>query len=223
MNNMDLVAIGAKLGLYFVPFLFALCFHEYAHGVVAHWLGDDTAKHAGRLSMNPLSHSDLLGTWILPIAAILFGLPFFGWGKPVPVNERNLRSRKWGMFYVAFAGPLSNVFLALVGTVLLAFAMVYATRTGGGEMYITFLTVFLQINMFLAIFNMIPIHPLDGGKVVAPFLPYEWNRWLEENEGILGIALIMFIFTAGRVLAVPVGIAVSHLYSLSQTLASAIG
>lgn len=222
MNNMDFIAIGAKLGLYFVPFLFALCFHEYAHGVVAHWLGDDTAKNAGRLSMNPLSHSDPLGTWALPIMSILLGLPFFGWGRPVPVNERNLNNRRWGMFFVAFAGPLSNIFLAVVGTFLLAIAMVYAQRSGGGEMYITFLTVFLQINMFLAIFNLIPIHPLDGGKVIAPFLPLEWNRWLEENEGILGIALVMFIFTAGSILAIPVGFAVSHLYSLSQAIAVAI-
>lgn len=222
MQNLDFIELGAKLGLYFVPFLFALCFHEYAHGMVAHWLGDDTARITGRLSMNPLVHSDPIGTWVLPIAAILFGLPFFGWGKPVPVNERNLRPRKWGMFLVSLAGPLSNIFLALVGTVLMAFALAHVTRTGSGDIYITFLRVFMGINMFLAVFNLIPIHPLDGGKVIAPFLPYEWNRWLEENEGVLGMALMMFIFTAGSLLAVPVTYAVSYLMELSQALASVI-
>lgn len=222
MQNIDLIEIGAKLGLYFVPFLFALCFHEYAHGIVARWLGDDTALMAGRLTMNPLAHSDPIGTFVLPIAAILFNLPFFGWGRPVPVNERNLRARKWGMFFVSLAGPLSNVFLALVATVLMAFALVYATKTGTGDIYISFLRIFMSINMFLAVFNLIPIHPLDGGKVIAPFLPYEWNRWLEENEGILGMALLMFIFTAGSMLAVPVGFAVSGLMELSQALASVI-
>src|SRR3989344_1655396 len=132
MNQFDLIELGAKLGMFFVPFLFALCFHEFAHGMVAKWKGDNTAQLAGRLTMNPLAHADPLGTWILPIAAIVLSSPFFfGWARPVPVNERNLRRPKQEMFWVAIAGPLSNLFLAAVGTVLLAFVYVYF-RGGNG-------------------------------------------------------------------------------------------
>jgi Zn-dependent protease len=116
MNHFDLVEFGAKLGIFFVPFLFALCFHEFAHGLVAKWLGDNTAEMAGRLSLNPMVHADPVGTWILPIVSIALNSPFFfGWAKPVPVNSRNLKHRM-DMFWVSLAGPLSNVFLALVST-----------------------------------------------------------------------------------------------------------
>ena len=102
--------------IFFVPFLFALCFHEYAHGWVAKLRGDNTAQTMGRLTMNPLVHMDLVGTLILPMMAILnpgMGI-FFGWAKPVPVNERNLKNPRIDMFWIALAGPASNLFLAAV-------------------------------------------------------------------------------------------------------------
>jgi Zn-dependent protease len=223
MDNLDLMKILADLGIFFVPFLFALCFHEYAHGLVARWRGDNTALMMGRLTMNPIAHADPLGTFVLPIAAIAFHSPFFfGWAKPVPVNERNLKGKN-DMFWVALAGPMSNVLLSLIGTVLLAF--VYAHFRGGpaGDAYVRLLETFLMINMFLAIFNLIPIHPLDGGKVLAPFLPVSWNLWLENNQGTLNMALLIFLMLAGRVLAVPVYFASEHLRQLAISLAMTMG
>ena len=96
---MDIVEIGGKLAIFFVPFLFALCFHEFAHGLVAKWRGDNTAEQMGRLTLNPMAHADIVGTFILPISAIVFGIPlFFGWAKPVPVNTRNLKNIRTDMF-----------------------------------------------------------------------------------------------------------------------------
>jgi Zn-dependent protease len=223
MDNLDLMKILADLGIFFVPFLFALCFHEYAHGLVARWRGDNTALMMGRLTMNPLAHADPLGTFVLPIAAIAFHSPFFfGWAKPVPVNERNLKGKN-DMFWVALAGPLSNILLSLIGTVLLA--VVYAHFRGGpaGDAYVRLLETFLMINMFLAIFNLIPIHPLDGGKVLAPFLPASWNIWLENNQGTLNMALLLLLMLGGRVLAMPVYFASEHLRQLAISLAMAMG
>lgn len=223
MNNLDLMKILADLGIFFVPFLFALCFHEFAHGMVAKWRGDNTAKMMGRLTMNPFAHADPLGTFILPIAAIALKSPFFfGWAKPVPVNERNLKGKN-DMFWVALAGPASNLLLGLVGTVLLAFVYAHFRGGAGGEAYVRLLETFLMINMFLAIFNLIPIHPLDGGKVLAPFLPASWNIWLENNQGTLNMGLLIFLMLAGRVLAVPVYFAAEHLRQLAISLAVAIG
>lgn len=224
MNNLDLMKTLADLGVYFVPFLFALCFHEYAHGLVARWRGDNTALMMGRLTMNPISHADPLGTFVLPIAAIAFHSPFFfGWAKPVPVNERNLKGKN-DMFWVALAGPMSNILLGLVGAVLLALVYVQFGEHGAeGSAYRRLLMAFLSVNMFLALFNLIPIHPLDGGKVLAPFLPASWNIWLENNQGTLNIGLLMFLMLAGGILAVPVNIATGLLIFLAKNLAGAIG
>src|SRR4051812_37021584 len=123
---MDLIETGAMLGVYFVPFLFALCVHEFAHGWVAKLRGDRTAEMSGRLTLNPMAHADPIGTWILPIAAVLMHSNFFfGWGKPVPVVSRNLKKPRWDVFWVAIAGPASNMIMALVATVGLGFAVVY--------------------------------------------------------------------------------------------------
>ena len=123
---MDIVDIGGKLALFYVPFLFALCFHEFAHGQVAKWRGDNTAERLGRLTMNPLAHMDLIGTFLLPVGAIVFGIPiFFGWAKPVPVDSRNLKNVRSDMFWIALAGPLSNVLLAIIATAFMFFAYRY--------------------------------------------------------------------------------------------------
>src|SRR5688572_7846497 len=126
MGDFNMIEVLGKLGIQFVPFLFALCFHEFAHGYVAKKKGDNTAELMGRLSLNPFVHSDLIGTFILPIAGILAGIGgmngghgfIFGWAKPVPVNARNLARPKEDMFWIAFAGPLSNLLLAAISTVI---------------------------------------------------------------------------------------------------------
>jgi Zn-dependent protease len=175
--------------------LLALCFHEYCHGWVANKLGDPTAKLMGRLTMNPLAHADPLGTVVLPLAAIFMHIPFFGWAKPVPVNERNLKNKS-GMFWVALAGPGSNVFLATVSALVLA----AIARFGGVEAFLRARDVgsqFVIINLSLAFFNLIPIHPLDGGKIFGHFLPDQWNRKLEEMQGILSLLLLVVFLTGG--------------------------
>lgn len=219
MNDFDLLEIAAKLGMFFVPFLFALCFHEFAHGLVAKWRGDNTAQMMGRLTMNPFAHADLLGTWILPIAAIALNSPFFfGWANPVPVNERNLKRPRQDMFWVALAGPASNVLLALIGTVLLGFVYGHFRGDPSGTAYVRLLESFLVVNLFLAVFNLIPIHPLDGGKVLAPFLPASWNIWLEQNQSTLNMFLLMFLLIAGGTLAVPVYFLVDILRHLAFSI-----
>lgn len=223
MNNFNMVEFGARLGIFFVPFLFALCFHEFAHGLVAKWLGDRTAEQSGRLTLNPMAHADPIGTWTLPILAVLLNSPFFfGWAKPVPVNSRNLKNPARDMFWVALAGPMSNILLALVATVGLGVVLAYSGRMHISAALIQMLQTFLQINLFLAAFNLIPIHPLDGGKVLEPFLPLKWNIWLLENQGQLSMGLMVFLLLAGPVLAVPLIWAAGHLMSISELIARAL-
>jgi Zn-dependent protease len=203
---MDLMEIGAKVSIYFIPFLFALCFHEWAHGMVAKMRGDNTAEMMGRLTLNPIPHMDILGTLVLPIAAIAFSSPiFFGWAKPVPVNERNLKNPRTDMFWIALAGPLSNVFLAIIGAFTMGLVGRYFMDLASAKALLNILNVFVLTNLFLAIFNIIPLHPLDGGKVLARFLPNQWNYKLEQNEHITSMILMMLVLTGMlRVLAVPV-------------------
>src|ERR1700678_4514201 len=104
----------------FIPFLFALCAHEFSHGWVANKLGDPTARLMGRLTLNPMAHADPFGTILLPLLAIFFHTPFFGWAKPVPVNSRNLKNERVGLFWIALAGPGSNMIMALLGALLQA-------------------------------------------------------------------------------------------------------
>jgi Zn-dependent protease len=203
---MDILTIGAKVAVYYVPFLFALCFHEWAHGMVARMRGDNTAEMMGRLTLNPIAHMDMIGTVALPLFAIVTGIPtFFGWAKPVPVNNRNLKRPRIDLFWIALAGPLSNVFLAVVATLIIGiiarqFAHIPIMRD---SIYV--LNIFIMTNLFLAIFNLIPIHPLDGGKVLARFLPDSLNRKLEENEQVLSLVLFALIMTGAlRILAQPV-------------------
>jgi len=206
--HFDLMEILPKVLITFVPFLFALCFHEYAHGWVAQMRGDNTAKMMGRLTMNPLVHMDFIGTFVLPMMAILFpGGIFFGWAKPVPVNERNLKNPRVDMFWIALAGPVSNIFLALVSTFLLWVLKHYFTGSEYFRPLAEILVLFMGINLYLAFFNLIPMHPLDGGKVLARFLPASVNYKLEQNEHITSMVLLVLILMgAVSFLAIPVEI-----------------
>lgn len=206
MGKLDIVEIGGKLALFYVPFLFALCFHEFAHGWVAKMRGDRTAEQMGRLTMNPMAHADLIGTFLLPVSAIIFGIPiFFGWAKPVPVNTRNLRNIRTDMFWIALAGPASNILLAVLATGFMFFAVRFGFLGDYTKQVFTLTQMFILTNIFLAIFNILPLHPLDGGKVLARFLPASINYKLEQNEQTTGLILMVLVFTGAlQILRVPV-------------------
>ncbi len=204
MGDFNLIEVLGNLGIKYVPFLFALCFHEFAHAYVAKMKGDNTADMMGRLTMNPFVHADLLGTFILPIAGILAGVGgmnggggfIFGWAKPVPVNERNLRQPRTDMSWVAAAGPLSNLLLGFIATFLYVLCGIFIQGDTASAVK-AMLGNFIVINVLLCVFNLIPLHPLDGGKILARFIPREWNNFLEEHQNTLQILLIVFFVAGG--------------------------
>lgn len=177
--------------LYIPVLFFSVILHEYMHGYVAYRRGDDTAYLMGRLTFNPLAHIDPVGTVIVPLLCYISGLPLFGWAKPVPVNFTRLYSPKDDMAKVAAAGPLSNIFLILVATLALKVLVAAGIKT---EIVIMFFIVVIQVNLILAIFNMLPIPPLDGSKVFAALLPNNLARkymMLERFSMLIIIVLIL--------------------------------
>lgn len=173
------------------PILLALTFHEYAHAYVAHRYGDDTAQKSGRLTLNPLRHLDPLGT-------IMIFLVHFGWAKPVPVNPYNLRNPKKDMLWISAAGPISNMLLALISGLLFRlfsdFAMI-TERDSLTGMLVLMVFLSLKINLALAIFNILPIAPLDGSKILYGLLPPGFGKMifaLERYGPFILIGLIIF-------------------------------
>lgn len=179
-----------------VPFMLAITVHEFAHGLSAYMLGDDTAKRAGRLTLNPLVHIDPLGILFFLVVTRLFG-----WAKPVPVNFGNLhKNRKYGPAIVSFAGPFSNLILAIMSAILLH--ILSGVRVEEGSMAMKVLTpiagmVFLsvRINVALFIFNLLPIPPLDGGRIVQSLLPYNQAVAFSKLERYGFIILIILFLT----------------------------
>jgi len=154
-----------------VPLIIAIVFHEVAHGWVALALGDPTAREQRRLTLNPLRHVDPIGTIVVPGMLALASLPTFGWAKPVPVNQRRLRNPRYGMMAVAAAGPLTNFVLAAIGAVALGL-LARSAGAGDGTSFLALnLQNFIFINIFLALFNLLPIPPFDGSHIVEGLLP----------------------------------------------------
>jgi Zn-dependent protease len=161
---LDLQSILLQLAIVLV----SLTIHEAAHAWTAEKLGDSTARLLGRVSLNPVVHIDPIGTILLPLVAAYSGLPIIGWAKPVPVNVSRLRRGRRDFVLVAAAGPVSNLLQAVVGAV--AFHMAIAAGNGG-ELTARVLFYYVQVNLLLAFFNLIPVPPLDGGNVLAGLLP----------------------------------------------------
>lgn len=170
----------------FVIVLVSMIFHELAHGLVAYWLGDDTAKSEGRLTLNPTKHLDPFLSILLPLMMFISGGPVFGGAKPVPVNSRNLKHGVWGMALVAIAGPLTNFVLALVGFLIGYYTGAFMTGVGiWGEILADVVT----INLGFGVFNLIPIPPLDGSRVLYAIAPDGVRNVMAQMErwGILTI------------------------------------
>ena len=162
-----------SIAVWLVPLVIAIVFHEVAHGLVAKRLGDTTAERKGRLTLNPIKHVDPFGTVILPMLLAISHAPVFGWAKPVPVNYARLRNPRRDMVLVALAGPGMNLLLALLGTALLtATVMISGGAQSGGAAFLAANALnFVLINIFLAVFNLLPVPPFDGGHVVEGLLP----------------------------------------------------
>lgn len=194
--------------------MFSAVIHEVAHGVAADRLGDPTARYAGRLTLNPIPHLDPFGSILLPLILALSGSPiFFGWAKPVPYNPYNLiRNPKWGEAIVAFAGPLSNFAIALLAAIVIR-AGILSPEVNA----VVFIIV--MVNVMLGIFNLIPIPPLDGSKILSAILPrpisYSYDRFraqLEQNP-FLGFGIVIgFILIAGGAFG-------SFVYSIARAVA----
>lgn len=173
------------------PILLALTFHEYAHAYAAHRYGDDTAKQNGRLTLNPLRHLDPLGT-------ILIFIVHFGWAKPVPVNPNRLKNPKKDMLWISTAGPLANMVLALASGLLIRVLLIMGNtpdRHSVLGLLFFMLIMSLQINLALAIFNILPIAPLDGSKILSALLPARYEKliiFVERYGPFILIGLILF-------------------------------
>jgi Zn-dependent protease len=163
LADLDFLQIGLSLTV----LLLSLTVHEAAHAWAANQLGDPTARRLGRLTLNPVAHIDPIGTLVFPLLAATTGLPVIGWAKPVPVDFANLRSPRRDFALVAAAGPASNIVLALIGAAVLATAV----RASSPGLFVELVFAIISLNVLLAVFNMLPIPPLDGGNVLIGVLP----------------------------------------------------
>lgn len=178
--------------------LFSVVIHEVSHGYAALALGDHTAEYEGRLTLNPMKHLDPVGSFLIPLLGYLSGGIIIGWAKPVPFNPYNLRNQRWGEALVAVAGPLSNLVIAVIFAVII--------RAGLGANFATqpflFLTGYLVfINIILAIFNLIPIPPLDGSKIFFALLPNGLQNFRRSLERYGMVLVLIFVFVLWRFIA----------------------
>jgi Zn-dependent protease len=196
-----------RLGYQFVPFLLAVVGHEFGHGLMAYYWGDHTAKDEGRLTLNPVPHLDLIGTIIFPIINMLSGIPILiGWAKPVPIDPRRFKKYRPGLFWVAAAGPLANFVMAFASAMSLCILLKFTQPDF--IFYQEFSAMFMvgiQLNFGLGIFNLIPLPPLDGSKIIESFLSYPKMQQYEKLGQYSFFILLALMFTGAlRFLSAPI-------------------
>lgn len=213
-----LTDVNSLLNLLFtIPgILIAITFHEFAHAFAADKLGDDTPRNQGRLTLNPLGHLD-------PIGSIMLLFAGFGWGKPVEVNPRNY-DRRFSMdkadAIVSIAGPLMNFFLAIIFTIIYCAIYKFANEvfilSQVGQIIISMISITIAINVGLGVFNLIPLPPLDGSKVIKPFLPYNARQWFENNEKIFEMIFVVLwiIGVLGKIISPVISIILKGILKL---------
>tara|TARA_R110000850_G_scaffold67188_8_gene149707 strand:- start:1035 stop:1700 length:666 start_codon:yes stop_codon:yes gene_type:complete len=215
----DLYSLAQLVLIWAVPILLAVTIHEVAHGLAAQRLGDDTAARAGRLSLNPLKHVDPMGTVVLPAMLMLMKLPPFGWAKPVPVNFSRLNSPRRDMAIVAAAGPASNLVMALIWVSLLWLHLKLAQPAQALSLFGEMCVLGVQINLVLMILNLLPVPPLDGGRIAVGLLPPRPARILAGLDRYTMFILIGFMALAatgvlGKIIFWPVIAAQTFLFRL---------
>lgn len=198
---------------YFIALIISIIIHEVAHGYAANSLGDPTARLAGRLTMNPIPHIDLFGSIIVPILCVLSPGGFlFGWAKPVPYNPYNLKNQRWGEVLVAGAGVATNLFLAILFGLLTRFLI-----GAGMESAASATAIITLVNLFLGLFNLIPIPPLDGFTVLRGLLPYKYAMSFRKFEATLAqgglLTLVGFLFLFSYVFSAPFSSFVTYLFT----------
>jgi len=201
--NIDIHAIMQGISIWGLPVLLAIVLHEVAHGWVAFKLGDDTAYWLGRLTLNPLKHIDPIGTLLLPIVLLVMQSPFlFGYAKPVPINWKKLRNPQRDMVWVALAGPITNLVLALLSALVLALTMqLPASLIWFTQPLALMCQASIIINLVLLVFNLIPLPPLDGGRVAVGLLPYSLSSQLSRLEPY-GFIIIVILLMTGSLQAI---------------------
>ncbi len=180
---------------YVIVLIMSVVIHEVSHGYAAYYFGDQTAKMQGRLTLNPLKHLDPLGSLIIPLAFILFHTGFvFGWAKPVPFNPNNLRDKKWGVVVVAVAGVFANLCIALVFGLLMRLGLTYGFATAP---FLEITSIVVLVNLVLMVFNLIPVPPLDGSKILFALLPPRLRYievFLERYALVFLIIFVLFLW-----------------------------
>lgn len=213
--QIDIKIVIAQIVAILIIVFLVLPFHEWAHGITAYLLGDKSIKYSGRLTMNPLAHIDPFGALCL----LLFG---FGWAKPVPIDTRGFRYPRTYMAITAVMGPIANVLAAIVGGFIyygiLAFAGVPFMTSTAGSYVMEFFIYYIQINCFLAAFNIIPIPPLDGSKVLFSFFPQKWLIYIQKFSPYFFILIYALLFLG--ILSVPINFISNALINFVSNITS---
>ncbi|MGB3917437.1 MAG: site-2 protease family protein [Thiothrix litoralis] len=222
MEGMDLGYVIRLIVAGVIPVLFAITLHEVAHGWVANKLGDSTAKMLGRLTINPLKHIDPIGTVALPLGMLLMsmlttGQPFaFGWAKPIPVNTRNLKQPRRDMAIVAMAGPASNFLMAVFWVIMIPVFVALIPDANIADGFVTMAQIGLVFNLVLGVLNLLPIPPLDGGRVLAGLVPRNMADLLDKVEPY-GFPILIVLLLLG-VLDKIIGPIIGTLYQLLTSI-----